>query len=1217
MTDSPKTDTSMAEPAQALKPKTIPEREQEILEFWNEKKIFQKSLELPAFDAEGTLTGAPRKEFVFYDGPPFATGLPHYGHMLPGTVKDVIPRYQTMKGKHVARRWGWDCHGLPIENLVQKELNLPTKKDIEEYGIERFNAAASATVLRYFEEWKEIIPRAGRWVDMEDYYKTMDPSYTESVWWSWKAIYDKGLASENFKILYVCPHCETTLSNTEVSQNYKDVTDISVYAKFELVDEPNAFLVAWTTTPWTLPGNTALALNRDIEYSKVRFTEADKDGMKDEGIYVIATKLLEKALKDKKYEVAGTVSGADLIGKTYRPVFGYYANAELEHKDNIYKVWHADFVTDVTGTGIAHQAPAFGADDLALARANGIPMIVHVNLDGTFKPEVTDLAGMKVKAAGDTQSADVEIIKLLAHRAPSSGDAASGFSLLFAKEKIIHSYPHCWRCDTPLLNYATSSWFVNVTKFKEKLGTNLIEANKAVKWVPEEIGEGRFGKWLESEYDWGVSRARFWGTPIPVWKSPDGKAVEILGSLADLKARTRRNRYIIMRHGESEHNVLGILSSKAANPHHLTEAGRMVVEATADLLDKESIDVIFTSPFVRTRETADIVVERRAFKGEVVVDDRLGEFNFGDYDGRQVEEYHRYFDSLHEKLTKRMPNGENLYDVRKRVGDFLYDIDSRYEGKHILIITHDSPATVLEVIAEGGDGKRMIDMWSYTDDFVNPGEVRRLDFAVIPHDADYELDYHRPYIDEISWVAKEGIAKGQKMTRIPDVFDTWYDSGCVPFASRHYPFENKEKFDEGETFPADFIAESIDQTRGWFYSTLALGVALFGRSPYRQVVVSGVVLAEDGRKMSKSLKNYPDLLPTIQKYGADALRYFLMSSPAVHGEEISFSEKALDDVVKKNFNRLLNVASFYDMYGGASEAKIGNGTALEAPASAHVLDQWIVARLNEVATTMTASLDAYQIDKAIRPIADFIDDLSVWYIRRSRDRFKSDDAADRQAALRTTRYALLQFSILMAPFLPFLAEDIYKKMGGSLESVHLERWPDALVSGDAKESRQQAAKGIIADMTETRRLVSLALEARAKSGIKVRQPLGELKVRSKLAAEFLQIIGEEVNVKTVSVDHKMNGDIVLDTELTAELREEGFVRELVRVIQDTRKALGFDVADRPTLTLSADNSVQKTVEKYRATLLSGASLSCISFKDLPNTEVYAIGESHVSFDLAR
>jgi len=1191
MTDSAKT-------PEEKKPKTIPEREQEILEFWDENKIFQKSLELPGKD------GKPREEFVFYDGPPFATGLPHYGHMLPGTVKDIIPRYQTMKGKHVTRRWGWDCHGLPIENLIQKELNLPTKKDIEDYGIERFNAAASATVLRYFNEWKEIVPRAGRWVDMEDYYKTMDPSFMESVWWSWKTIYDKGLASESFKAMLICPHCETTLSNFEVSQNYKDVTDISVYVKFELVDEPGTFLVAWTTTPWTLPGNTAVAVNGEIEYSKVKFTEADKDGVKNEGVYVIATKLLEKALKDKKYEIVGTVKGSDLVGKTYKPVFDYYANEEMPNKQNLYKVWHADFVTDDTGTGIAHQAPAFGADDLALARKNDIPMIVHVNLNGTFKAEVTDFAGMKVKAKGDTQSADVEVIKSLAHR---------GF--LFAKEKIIHSYPHCWRCDTPLLNYATSSWFVNITKFKEKLGTNLIEENKPVNWVPKDIGQGRFGKWLEGELDWGVSRARFWGTPIPVWKSEDRKHVEVLGSLADLKAKTCRNTYTIMRHGEGDHNVAGILSSKPQNPHHLTDAGRAVAQATADLLCKKSIDVIFTSPYVRTRETTDIVVERTAFKGDVIVDDRLSEFNFGDYDGKSVEEYHRYFSALHEKLTKRLPGGENLYDVRKRVGEFLYDIDSKYEGKHILIVTHDSPATALELVAEGGDGKRFIEMWSYSEDFINPGEVRKLDFAVIPHNVEYELDYHRPYIDDISWVAKDGPAQGQKMTRIPDVFDTWYDSGSVPFASRHYPFENKEAYDNGTIFPADFIAESLDQTRGWFYSTLALSVALFGKSPYKQVVVSGIVLAEDGRKMSKSLGNYPDLLPTIQKYGADALRYFLMSSPAVRAEDILFSEKALDDVAKKNFNRLLNVTSFYDMYGG-SAAKQGNASGgagaigesgADAPKSAHVLDHWIVARLSDVASTMTKNLDTYQIDKAIRPIADFIDDLSVWYIRRSRDRFKSEDAADREAALATTRYVLVQFSILMAPFLPFLAEDIYKKMGGSLESVHLESWPENF----------KMETDILAQMSEVRRLVSLVLEARAKANIKVRQPLGLLRVKSELASELLDVIKDEVNVKTVIVDSEMEEDVVLDTELTLDLKEEGFVRELIRLIQDTRKTLGFEVSDRLSLTLSSDNSVHTIIEKYRETLLSGASLSDISFKDIPNAEVYTIGESHLSFNLVK
>jgi isoleucyl-tRNA synthetase len=449
----------------------IAETEEKILDYWTKNNIFKKSLEKPS----------PKGNFVFYDGPPFATGEPHYGHVIPGTIKDIIPRYKTMQGYNVRRRWGWDCHGLPVENIIEKELKLLSKKDIVDYGIGNFNTKAKASVMRYADEWRKIIPRLGRWVDMDDDYRTMDTSYTESVWWAFSELYKKGLIYEGFKSMNLCPRCETTLSNFEVSQGYKDITDISVYIEFELIDEKNTYLLAWTTTPWTLPGNVALAINPNIEYTKVKI----------ENEYYILAKSRLSTIK-VEYTVQGEMKGTELIGKSYKPVFDYYINdKKLVNKENGWKVYGAEFVTTEDGTGIVHIAPAFGADDYELSLKHNLPFIQHVNTNGKFKSEVLDFAGQDVKPKEDHQKADVEIIKYLAKN-----------NTLFAKEKLIHSYPHCWRCETPLLNYATSSWFVKVSSFRDKL----VRENKKIKWTPAEIGEGRFGNWLLGARDWAISR---------------------------------------------------------------------------------------------------------------------------------------------------------------------------------------------------------------------------------------------------------------------------------------------------------------------------------------------------------------------------------------------------------------------------------------------------------------------------------------------------------------------------------------------------------------------------------------------------------------------------------------------------------------------------------------------------------------------------------------
>ncbi|MES2437321.1 MAG: class I tRNA ligase family protein [Patescibacteria group bacterium] len=1159
----------MADKEQPQKPAVMPEksalvqREEELLAFWQANNIFEKTLE----------KDSPQGNYMFFDGPPFATGAPHYGHILPGTMKDVIPRYKTMNGFHVPRRWGWDTHGLPIENLVEKELGLKSKKDIEELGIEKFNDKARESVLRYDHEWKAIIPRTGRFIDMENAYKTMDWKYSESIWWSFKTLHDKNLIYQGFKSMSLCPHCETTLSNFEVTQGYKDITDISVYAKFELVDEPGTFVVAWTTTPWTLPGNAALAVKPDVTYVKVKDTDPESNSKTH---YIFAKDLLEKSkdkFKSKNPEIVSEFLGADLLGKTYKPVFDYYVNADLKNKENAWKIVGGEFVTTTDGTGVVHIAPAFGEDDYLLSVKENLPFIQHVNTDGTFKKEVTDFAGTKVKAKATKedpiahQKADIEVIKYLA-----------GKGTLFAKEKLIHSYPHCWRCDTPLLNYASSSWFVKVTEFKDKL----VEENKKVTWVPPEIGENRFGKWLENARDWAISRSRYWGAPLPVWICKECGKTEVMGSLSDLKKKTKRNTYFVMRHGEADHNVANILSCDPKFPHHLTDHGREQAQLSAEALKDKNIDIIIASPCVRTQETADVVTETIAFKGERLSDDRIQEFNFGDYNGKTVEEYHRYFGSVKERLTKSLPGGENLTDVRARIGDFIYDIDAKYEGKNILLVTHDGPATMLFAVAEGGHDEKIIELWGMDRNFLTPGQESPLDFAQLPHNRAYQIDLHRPFIDEVAFACD----CGGTFKRVPEVFDTWYESGSMPYGQLHYPFENKELIDSGKRFPADFIAEGQDQTRGWFYSLLVLSVALFGKAPYKNVIVNGIVLAEDGQKMSKRLKNYPEVSYIFDKYGADAMRYYLLASPAVRAEDLAFTEKGVDEISKKVLMRLQNVYSFFATYE-RDYTGTGNSTT-------NVLDQWILARLNEVSQEVTTNLESYKLDRAARPFMQFVDDLSTWYLRRSRDRFKGDDAQDKENALYTTQYVLRELSKLVAPFMPFLAEDIYQKVKGTdgKESVHLESWPGSNVIN----------QNVIVQMQEVRNLVSTALEVRSKAGVKVRQPLSKLTIAEKSLVDnqqFKQIIADELNVKEVIFGDELN----LDTTITPELKEEGLARDFMRALQEARKNAGLNPHDFVTLTVDTSDTGKSIIEKFKSDIMKVAQVRDVVFSEVEGEEL--------------
>jgi len=925
----------------------VAKREEGTLAFWNERRIFEKTLEKEA----------PNGDYVFYDGPPFATGLPHYGHIVASVIKDVVPRYFTMRGYHVPRVWGWDCHGLPIENIVEKELGFKHKKDILQMGIAAFNERCRERVLTYASEWEKIIPRIGRWADMKNAYRTMDKPFMESVWWVFKQLYDKGLVYEDYRSMHICPRCETTLSQQEVSEGYKDVKDVAVTVKFKVknpgqYDLPeNTYLLAWTTTPWTLPGNVALAVGEDISY----------------GI------LEENGEKLIRAQENGELRGRDLVGLEYEPPFDYYINDKnLKNRENGWKVYAADFVTTDTGTGIAHEAPAFGSDDWELLKKVSLPFVQHVNGDGTMKPEVKDFAGMEVKPRSDDDkerlSTDIAVLKYLQEH-----------NLLFSKENITHSYPHCWRCDTPLLNYATSSWFVKIEAQKDEMLRNA----RPINWSPEHIKEGRWGKWLEGARDWSISRQRFWASVIPLWRCEKCKTERVFGSAKELE----------------------------------------------------------------------------------------------EVSGKKIDDLH----------------------------------------KHIV------------------------------DDIV---------FSC------WECD--------------------GEMRRIPDVLDTWFDSGSMPYGERHYPFENKERFDR--VFPAQFIAEGLDQTRAWFYYMHVLAVSIFGRNAFQNAIVNGIVLAEDGKKMSKKLRNYPDPMEVVEKYGADALRFYLLSSPVVAAENLSFSEKGVDEVVKKNIGRLGNVLAFYQLYA--------DGT-LRDWKSANVLDRWILSRLDELIREVTGGFESYQLNAAARPVTGFIDDLSVWYLRRSRERFK-EDGEDKTAALATLRYVLHDLSRIIAPIMPFFAEHLFQSVREEEdeESVHLTMWPEPRATKNFLErllSGGSENEQLLSAMSFARDVVTNALMRRSEAGIKVRQPLSKLTVKGSGSEpafwkDIALIIADEVNVKEVI----FGNDDLLNTDITPELKEEGLVRDFIRSVQEARKEAKLTPRDRVKIFYGAETD-ESILSKYKAEILAATN----------------------------
>jgi len=1134
----------------------IAEKEEKVLQFWKDNAVFQKSLEKES----------PKGEYVFYDGPPFATGLPHYGHILGSAVKDTVARYQTMQGFRVERKWGWDCHGLPIENIVEKDLKISGRKEIEKMGIDTFNEYARSKVLDYVSHWKTTVDRMGRWVDFDGSYKTMDNTFIESVWWAFGEINKKGMVYEGVRVLPYCPRCETPIANSEIAMDhsYKDITDISVYIKLELVDEPGTFLLAWTTTPWTLPGNTAAAVNNDVDYIKVKEAKDEKTSY-----YIIAKDLFPKlSEKFSNPEFIEEFKGSALVGKSYVPPFDYFIkNTDLPNHSNGWKVYAATYVTTESGTGIVHLAPAYGEEDMDLAKKEKIPFVRHIGSDGKFIGEVTDFAGEKAKSKEDHQAGDVLIIKNLAPR-----------GLLFAKEKIIHSYPHCFRCETPLYYFALDAWFINIQKVKQRM----LDLNQDIDWVPDHLKNGRFGKSMEGAPDWNISRNRYWASPLPIWKSENGKEILFIDSIETLKKYTKSNgnTFIFVRHGEAENNTQNIASSDPNSTYGLTQKGIEQTEILGETMKLKSVSAIYTSPYARTRETAQRISQAISFDtSKIVEDSRIGEFNFGDLEGKKFSEYAQYATGAMQAYDIPIPNGESYLDAKKRFGQFLFDIDSKHNGETILVLTHGIGIEAMYAIIEGADmnrSKEIIDTLTPAN-----GHVLEFPFVPFPHNANFETDLHRPYIDDIVLVSEQGT----ELRRIKEVFDCWFESGSMPFAQKHYPFENQEWFETH--FPSDFIAEYIAQTRTWFYYMHAVSVMLFDSIAFKHVVTTGTVLAEDGQKMAKSKGNFSDPTILFDKYGADAIRFYMLSSPLMKSEDLNFSERGVDEVYKKNILRTQNVLSFYDLY---------RDDALTSVESPNVLDRWIISRLNQVVREVTAGMQAYKLDEAHAPIDLFIDDLSTWYLRRSRERLKGEDQTQRTEALSTFGTVLDIFSRTIAPFLPFLAEDIYRRTNSkSAESVHLLLWPEV-----AEQTKNE--EEILNVMREVRSLVSLGLEARARAGIKVRQPLSSLTIKSLQLVEkkeYFALIQDEINVKHIDFNEAIETEVVLDTNVTPELKQEGDVRELMRAIQDMRKEKNFSAGDKVDVSLALTLEGKGAVEVWKKEIISTCSIANLTISDLP------------------
>ncbi|PIR59120.1 MAG: isoleucine--tRNA ligase [Candidatus Pacebacteria bacterium CG10_big_fil_rev_8_21_14_0_10_56_10] len=910
-------------------PPDFSQLETEVLKFWRSSRAFERQVEMRPAD----------KPFVFYDGPPFATGMPHYGHLLASTTKDVVPRYWSMKGYRVERLWGWDCHGLPIETMIEGQLGIKGKRQIEKYGIAEFNQACQREVMRLDSEWEKIISRLGRWVNFAHNYKTMDLPYMESVWWGFRQLYDKGLIYQGKHVIMYSPSSGTPLSKFEVAMDnsYQQVTETATIYKYRLKGQPDTYLLAWSTTPWTKLATPALAVNAALEYAQVR--------QGNEYLILAASRLGE--LTDQPYEVVKTVRGSDLTKLEFELQYDFYPDRTPQQKAGV--IVADDFVSDEEGTGIVTLA-VYGEDDYRVMKKHGIQLIEHLDDEGRFKPEVTPWAGKSYLEAS-----------------PSIDDDLRGRGLVYVQRDHSHQVPLDYRTGERVYFAPVPALFVNVNQLKQQL----IEANESINWIPAHLKHGRFLKGIENAPDWNISRSRFWGTPIPIWQSQDGQQRRVIGSLSELK-----------------------------------------------------------------------------------------------------------------------------------------------------------------------------------------------DWAVKPEVVDSLTDLHRQYLDEVEvWVDDERTVVG---TRVPEVLDCWVESGSMPFASKHYPFENKAAFETA--YPAQFISEYIPQTRAWFYCMHLISVGIFGRPAFENALTTGTILAEDGSKMSKSKQNFPDATVVMNKYGADTLRLYLMSSPLMKGESLNFSEKELADINRQVLIIWWNVTRFYLSFADRSH-RVSEPPAEIAATSrgnAEVMDRWLVARLEALTAEVTAYFDDYDLARASRVLMAAVDELSTWYLRLSRHRLKAKGNA---TASHTLGWGLYRLAQLMAPLTPFFSEVVHQQLVDGDSSVHHTDWPAA--------NRQPSDEQLLAEMELVKRIVEIGRAARQAQGVKLRQPLSQARVTSPAgttqpADELLALISQELNVKKVvweqAGDATKEPSIEFEWQLTAELKAEGEARELTRQIQSLRRRAGLTASQHVTVT---------------------------------------------------